>query len=151
MQARAGTGDLFQPDRFYTPEVAAQLKAAPGQFWIANDGQPNWNEFMTCFLPWLATQTGHDLRVASLRQGDAHYFNVPADAGASEFLDRLSNSLPADFSGFVRIQRQPLPLRVVTNLGALANTPAASSIGTAVMAAWLLAQSHAPRVAVAPP
>jgi hypothetical protein len=159
LQARAGTADLFEPGRFYTPELAARLEAAPGQFWLANDGQPSWNEFMTCFLPWLARQTGHDLKVASYRKV-GHYFNVPADAGPSDFLDRLSNSRIEDFSfpteggpswSFVLVQRQPLPVRVLASIGALANSPAASNLGTAFMAIWLFGQSQAPRVATAAP
>jgi hypothetical protein len=118
-----------------------------------------WNEFMTCFLPWLAQQTGHDLKVASYRK-DAHYFNVPTDTGPSDFLDRLSNSRLEDFSfqtdagpswSFVRVQRQPLPFRVVASLGALAHSAAASNLGTAIMTVWLLGPERSQRIVATPP
>jgi hypothetical protein len=118
--ARAGTGDLFHAESFYTPALAAQLKAAPGQFWLANDGPPHWREFMTCFLPWLARQTGHDLKVARYREGDARYFNVPAKTSPTDYVEGLSNSVPLDFilrsdigfsRSFVRVQPQARNLR----------------------------------------
>jgi hypothetical protein len=145
-QARAGTGDLFNPDHFYTTQLGADLRAAPAQFWMANDAAPQWNEFMTCFLPWLARQTGHDLKVARHREGDARYFNVPNDAGPADELNGLSNSVPNDFialdpalpRSFVRVQRQPLPLRVLTKLAAFADTAVAENVEMSVVAAWLL-------------
>jgi hypothetical protein len=145
LTARAGTGDLFDAKRFYTPELADRLRAFPGQFWVANDYTPQWREYLAAFLPWLAHDLGKDLKVARHREGDARYFGVPADAKPDAFIDGLSNSRGGDFGvglHLVRIQRQPLPLLVQTVLGALMETPTNANFVTVATAIWLQSQQQ---------
>jgi hypothetical protein len=101
--------DLFQPEHFYTPELAARLRAHPGQFWVVTEDLAGHRSYLTSLLPWLAAGIDSDLKVARSRPDKEHFFTVPAKAKPTDWVEGLSNarSNPPDFLRWIRVQRQP--------------------------------------------
>jgi hypothetical protein len=110
VEARAETAvsESFEPDKFYTPELAARLRAHPGQFWIVTEDLSDHRAYLTCLLPWLADALGSDLKVARTRPGGEHYLTVPVKTKPTDWVDGLSDAKPRDFIGWIRVQRQPV-------------------------------------------
>jgi hypothetical protein len=100
-------GDLFQPETFYTPELAARLKAHPGQFWVVTEDLGGHRAYLASLLPWLAAGINSDLKVSRSRPEKEHYFTVPAKTKPTDWVEGLSNAKPLDFFQWIRVQRQP--------------------------------------------
>jgi hypothetical protein len=105
----AGTGwaELFQPERIYTPELAARLREHTGQFWVVSEDLAGHQSYLTCLLPWLAAGIHSDLKVSRSRPDKEHFFTVPAKTQPNDWIDGLSNAKPRDFGRWIRVQRQP--------------------------------------------
>jgi hypothetical protein len=100
--------EFFEPEKFYTPELAARLQAHPGQFWVVTDELlHDYRAYLTCLLPWLAAAIESDLKVSRSRSGEEHYFTIPANTKPTDWVDGLSDAKNRDFLGLVRVQRQP--------------------------------------------
>jgi len=100
-------GDLVQLETLYTPELAARLRAHPGQFWVVTEDLAGHRAYLTSLLPWLAAGINSDLKVSRSRPDKEHYFTVPTKTKPTDWVEGLSNAKPLDFFQWIRVQRQP--------------------------------------------
>ncbi len=141
-------GEKYDAAKRYNPALAEQLSRY-NQFWIASNNDGDRNEFMACFLPWLADSLGTDLTVARARpEKKERYFEVLAGSGESDYLEGLSNAEKKDFRHLVRVQRfRP---RWVYRLSAVADVSPFGGMPALTATAWRFAQEQTPRVTQAP-
>jgi hypothetical protein len=100
-------GDLFNPEAFYTPELAARLRAHPGQFLVVTEDLSGHRAFLTSLLPWIAAGINSDLKVATRRPDKVYFLTVPAKTKPTDWIEGFSNAKPLDFPWWIRVQREP--------------------------------------------
>jgi hypothetical protein len=142
-QLYTALGKHYQPGHFYNEALAAQLQKYKQYIFV---GEPlDRHVFLRCFLPWLADAVQWDLKVARRRDEEAkRYFYVPTDSSPPDFIEGLSDCVPADFP-----LATPIGIRryFPKGLFALGVINAAAQPGAQVtVPVWLFAEIQTPRL-----